>query len=255
MTRACLFICLLLLVLFNVIYCAKTIARPVPVCNRGHYWRQLQSSPESMAAINFMCDSTSLDNIESGNPQFSSDACFGCFSRVIHQAQNEMFLKDLSSCATTYLQNTPYQQCADELLYSANGNSTEELPVPLSCQAQNNIFCNFEKCIHHNDKISLIQSCIDEVQSSAGNDTGVEMSQVDMYINTTACILSKIRCRNNMNTGRMQTHTWYPHQVNAVYITAENDIRVTNIPLSQMAMMCGYNSNNVGQATWKGLKC
>lgn len=40
-----------------------------------------------------------------------------------------------------------------------------------------------------------INMCIEEVQGNAVNDSG-EADEAKRYIETTACILAKIRCRN-----------------------------------------------------------
>ncbi|XP_021925404.1 uncharacterized protein LOC110832578 isoform X2 [Zootermopsis nevadensis] len=226
-------------------------------CSSGFYRNPFQSRPEQMDTINSMCSST-MSTTVSGNQKLNSDACFGCFSRVITQAQDAEFLNDLSSCASKYLDGTAYQPCAEELAKDVAQNETEM--VNINCVA-NSAFCSFDKCIQRVDKINLINMCIEEVQGNAVNDSG-EADEAKRYIETTACILAKIRCRNYMYNPRpsrpgmaREPTVWNMYQASGLFVSADFDLRVTNLPYGSAGLTCGFGPDNVGIAAWPGATC
>jgi hypothetical protein len=49
--------------------------------------------------------------------------------------------------------------------------------------------------------------------------------------------------------------SWNPYQINGLFVTADFDLRVTNLPFGNMDLMCGFGPDNVGIAAWPGATC
>lgn len=69
-------------------------------------------SNKLLSILNILCNNTQNTSIQ------QRDACYGCFFRAGSLPPGNVQLVSLSQCATIYLNNTGYQQCAAQLQVS-----------------------------------------------------------------------------------------------------------------------------------------
>jgi hypothetical protein len=55
--------------------------------------------------------------------------------------------------------------------------------------------------------------------------------------------------------GIVRQRRWNTYQGNALLVTENYDLRVTNVPYGNLGMACGFNPGNVKVATWPGATC
>lgn len=77
--------------------------------NRIPIFISLFSSIKLLSILNILCNNTQTTSIQ------QRDACYGCFFRAGNLPPGNVQLVSLSQCATIYLNNTVYQQCAAQL--------------------------------------------------------------------------------------------------------------------------------------------
>lgn len=180
-----------------------------------------------LSLLNLLCNDTQNASI------VSRDACYGCFFRAALLTDGGTLLTQLSLCATTYLNNTSYQNCANQLRNAANGVRATAAPTLPNCYSG---YCEFVQCVRRVNSNILIDTCF--LISIAGLNLTNQAERVYLFTNTTSCILASSRCDPyNPITGIFQgTYgsslqlNQYMTFANALQITPNGDVRIVSFP-------------------------
>ncbi|XP_035781874.1 uncharacterized protein LOC118461085 [Anopheles albimanus] len=206
-----------------------------------------------LSLFNFLCNATQAMSIT------TRDACYGCFFRAGSLAAGPAQLSAISQCATLYLLNSSYAICATNLAVRL---TVRLLSIPAQCYVlffrqaivtgfrpatiipdgsfNSNCYtghCEFVQCIRRINGNKLINECI--LQTLVNRDLNVEAQRVGFYVNTTSCILARVRCDPyNPITGKLQQVSAgaTPGSVrertttNSLQISSTGDIRVISFP-------------------------
>ncbi|KAJ8951944.1 hypothetical protein NQ318_013611, partial [Aromia moschata] len=204
--------------------------------------------------FNLMCT-----NIANEDESALLDACIGCFSRASRANNNQPSLGILSECASLYLTDTRYNDCAD--IIAASQASTNG-----DCVSG---YCPFVRCIRRTNSDLLIARCYTE--ASEDNAAELEEEQITLYKNITSCILAMARCAPiNPITGQTQssssTSTTYNKLgipmtttvplYNTLQINQAGDLRTITFPGTTVIQknLCPYELN-LRQTSWMGYAC
>lgn len=204
-----------------------------------------------LSLLNLLCNDTQNTSI------VSRDACYGCFFRAALLTNGGTLLTQLSLCATTYLNNTPYNTCATQLQAAANGVRATVAPTPLNyCYSG---YCEFVQCVRRVNSAQLIDQCF--LISIAGLNLTLQSNRVYLYTNTTSCILAASRCDPyNPITGIFQGIYGSSNQLtpqmtlaNSLQITPNGDIRIVSFPQTTFAVDQFCSSSNQLEQSTSGL--
>ncbi|XP_050083343.1 uncharacterized protein LOC126569959 [Anopheles aquasalis] len=187
-----------------------------------------------LSLFNFLCNATQTMSIT------TRDACYGCFFRAGSLAAGPAQLSAISQCATLYLLNSSYAICATNLAAIVTGFRPAAI-IPDGSLRSNcySGHCEFVQCIRRINGNQLINECI--LQTLVNRDLNVEAQRVGFYVNTTSCILARVRCDPyNPITGKLQQATALAGATpgtlrertttNALQISFSGDIRVISFP-------------------------
>ncbi|XP_058056025.1 uncharacterized protein LOC131207429 [Anopheles bellator] len=198
------------------------LGKPWPVCP--------VNDNRLLSLFNLLCNTTQRTTIT------ARDACYGCFFRAGSLTAGPAQLSAISQCATLYLLNSSYAVCATNLAGVVTGSR------PLAIPAAGNIdcytgHCEFVQCVRRINGNMLINDCI--LQTLVNRDLNVEAQRTGFYLNTTSCILARVRCDPyNPITGQLQNVVNTPGGTvrttrtasNALQISSTGDIRVVSFP-------------------------
>lgn len=200
-----------------------------------------------LSLLNLLCNDTQ------NTSTVSRDACYGCFFRAALVTSGGTLLTQLSLCATTYLNNTVYQTCATQLQAAANGVRATAPPTFPNCYSG---YCEFVQCVRRVNSAQLVDQCF--LISMAGLNLTTTQGRVNLFTNTTSCILAASRCdAYNPITGVFQgvygSQSQLTEQMtlaNALQITPNGDIRIVSFPRHTFSVdqFC-MSSNQLDQAS------
>ncbi|XP_018052035.1 PREDICTED: uncharacterized protein LOC108689675 [Atta colombica] len=197
-----------------------------------------------------------LCNQSQGSNLTIRDACYGCFYRASILPQGYSMLVAMSTCANTYLNNTSYGHCQ---AYLQNVTSMPDARSPTI------IYCSFLECIRQVNKNSLLRECVREASTVFPNikNTYINLTNtqlVQIFINTTTCVLAKIRCSYvNPVTGELQdsdiVNKLHLPSLNALLVNTDYDISIVQLPFRSGSVDVCTKYRNVEQATWPSVVC
>ncbi|XP_018396950.1 PREDICTED: uncharacterized protein LOC108775161 [Cyphomyrmex costatus] len=184
------------------------------------------------------------------------DACYGCFYRASVLPQGYSMLVAMSTCADTYLNNTSYGHCQ---AYLRNVTRVPDTRSPTI------IYCSFLECIRQVNKNSLLRACVREASTVFPNisNTYITLTNtelVQLFINTTTCVLAKTRCSYvNPVTGELQDgdviNKLHLPSLNAMLVNTDYDINIVQLPFRSSNVDVCSKYRNVEQATWPSVVC
>ncbi|KAK7788896.1 hypothetical protein R5R35_014117 [Gryllus longicercus] len=164
-----------LFVLVALVPAALFAMRPAP-------WRPPFGSENLRKSVYSLC-------YRKDSSQAEGDACYGCFMRVTNGAMCNGTESLLADCANSHLKGTKFERCAVIL------EVTEDDDMNASS------LCEFESCIRRVNMDVIIEECAEEMPEGA--------TFASNYLNMTACILAKYRCRTVCNEQRRVLHPWW----------------------------------------------
>ncbi|XP_049538155.1 uncharacterized protein LOC125952612 isoform X2 [Anopheles darlingi] len=202
--------------------------RPVMYKNLVQPWPQCPANDNRLLSLfNLLCNATQTMSIT------TRDACYGCFFRAGALAAGPAQLSAISQCATLYLLNSSYALCATNLAAIVTGfrpaTITPDGSFNSNCYTGH---CEFVQCIRRVNGNKLINECI--LQTLVNRDLNVEAQRVGFYVNTTSCILARVRCDTyNPITGKLQQVAAGVRgrtTTNSLQVSSTGDIRVISFP-------------------------
>ncbi|KAK7788898.1 hypothetical protein R5R35_014117 [Gryllus longicercus] len=208
-----------LFVLVALVPAALFAMRPAP-------WRPPFGSENLRKSVYSLC-------YRKDSSQAEGDACYGCFMRVTNGAMCNGTESLLADCANSHLKGTKFERCAVIL------EVTEDDDMNASS------LCEFESCIRRVNMDVIIEECAEEMPEGA--------TFASNYLNMTACILAKYRCRT------VRREIYGPRSLQALMVTDDYQLRITDVP----GMMNGYECSMqeyhqphmIQQAPWPSADC
>ncbi|XP_049826563.1 uncharacterized protein LOC109596379 isoform X2 [Aethina tumida] len=213
-----------------------------------------QYTSQLINLFNIMCQ-----NIASDDDNAESGACSRCFRSSSRSNNNQPSIGGLEDCAVTYLTDTRYNDCVDNIVDASQFYNGQ-------CVAG---YCNFVRCIRRINSDLLIANCY--AAAAEDNSAELEEDQVTLFKNITSCILATTRCSTiNPITGQRQSNriavtsydkwgkplTTTVPLYNTIQINQAGDLRVVAFPgTTKIAeYFCAYEFN-LAQTSWMGFTC
>ncbi|OXU19737.1 hypothetical protein TSAR_004079 [Trichomalopsis sarcophagae] len=198
---------------------------------------------KTMQLLNQLC------NESQDNKAMNRDACYGCFFRAASHQSGYPLLLSMANCANNYLNNTNYGHCAQYLSNATTAISSSVNPTL--------VYCSFLECVRQVNKDNLIRECVLEAARLMPGFSGTSVHLAQLFVNTTACVLAKIRCSEpNPITGASRDDSWKDGaSFNTLLVNSDYDINIVRLPYGTLTPDECHKYRNVEVASWPTVEC